>query len=57
MSAVLALGVVTLAVLGDGYYELSKHVWLASYLVAVSGLCGLAAAVIGASARFRRRAA
>jgi hypothetical protein len=56
-SALLALGVVTLAVLGDGYYELSKHVWLASYLVAVSGLCGAAAATVGASARFRRRAA
>jgi hypothetical protein len=56
-AALLALGVVTLAVLGDGYYELSKHVWLASYLVAVSGLCGAAAATVGASARFRRRAA
>jgi hypothetical protein len=53
-SALLGLGVVTLAVLGDGYYELSKHVWLGSYLFAVTGLAGLAAAVVGGTSRFRR---
>lgn len=53
-AALLGLGVVTLAVLGDGYYELSKHVWLGSYLLGVSALTGLAAAVVGGSARFRR---
>ncbi|MCD2198023.1 hypothetical protein LQ327_32095 [Actinomycetospora endophytica] len=53
-SALLGLGVVTLAVLGDGYYELSKHVWLASYLFGVTGLTGLAAAVVGGTTRFRR---
>ncbi|NMO91409.1 hypothetical protein [Actinomycetospora sp. TBRC 11914] len=53
-AALLGLGVVTLAVLGDGYYELSKHVWLGSYCFAVTGLAGAAAAVVGATARFRR---
>jgi hypothetical protein len=55
--ALLGLGVVTLAVLGDGYYELSKHVWLGSYLVLLSGLAGVAAAVVGTTGRFRRRSA
>lgn len=54
-SALLGLGVVTVAVLGDGYYELSKHVWLASYLFAVTGVTGATAAVVGATSRFRRR--
>ena len=54
-SALLGLGVVTLAVLGDGYYELSKHVWLGSYAILVSGVTGAAAAVVGTTARFRRR--
>jgi hypothetical protein len=53
-AAALGLGVVTLAVLGDGYYELSKHVWLGSYCFVVTGLAGTAAAVVGATARFRR---
>jgi hypothetical protein len=56
-SALLGLGVVTLAVLGDGYYELSKHVWLGSYAILVSGVTGAAAAVVGTTARFRRRSA
>jgi hypothetical protein len=55
-AALLGLGVVTLAVVGDGYYELSKHVWLASYCFAVTGLAGVTAAVVGATSRFRRRA-
>ncbi|HEY2223210.1 hypothetical protein [Actinomycetospora sp.] len=54
-SSLLGLGVVTVAVLGDGYYELSKHVWLASYLFGFTGLAGLAAAVVGGTARFRRQ--
>jgi hypothetical protein len=56
-AALLGLGVVTLAVLGDGYYELSKHVWLGSYCVLVGGLSGVAAVVVGTTARFRRRSA
>jgi hypothetical protein len=57
VSALLGVGVVALAVIGDGYYELSKHVWLASYLVGVSGLTGASAVVVGATARFRRPSA
>jgi hypothetical protein len=56
-AALLGLGVVTLAVLGDGYYELSKHVWLGSFCLLVSGLSGAAAVLVGTTARFRRRSA
>ncbi|MCD2186801.1 glycan biosynthesis hexose transferase WsfD [Actinomycetospora soli] len=55
-AALLGLGIVTLAVAGDGYYELSKHVWLGSYLFLTAGVTGLAAVVAAATARFRRRA-
>ena len=41
--------------LGDGYYELSKHVWLASYLVLTAGVTGVAAVVVGLTTRFRRQ--
>ncbi|MFC5060965.1 hypothetical protein [Actinomycetospora atypica] len=34
--AAAALGTVLLAVVGDGYVELAKHVWLASYLLVVT---------------------
>jgi hypothetical protein len=53
-AALLGLGIVTLAVLGDGYYELSKHVWLGSYCFAATGLSGAAAAVVAATRRYRR---
>ncbi|GLZ55280.1 hypothetical protein [Actinomycetospora sp. NBRC 106378] len=53
-TALLGLAIVTLAVLGDGYYELSKHVWLGSYLFLTAGVSGLAALALGATARFRR---
>ena len=62
--AVSAVGLVAAAVLGDGYFEIAKHTWLAAYLVAVTAtsvLLGLAVvaarrtfAVI--EARKRRRA-
>jgi hypothetical protein len=37
-----------MAVLGDGYFEIAKHVWLAAYLLDVTtfALVGLFAAVI-----------
>jgi hypothetical protein len=35
--AAAAVGTVLLATLGDGYVELAKHVWLASYLLVVTG--------------------
>jgi hypothetical protein len=34
--AVSAVGLVAAAVLGDGYFEIAKHTWLAAYLVAVT---------------------
>ncbi len=43
--AVGALGVVTLAVLADGYFEIAKHVWLGAYLLDVTA-AALAAGVI-----------
>lgn len=55
-TALLGLGIVTLAVAGDGYYELSKHVWLGSYLFLTAGVTGLAAAGAAVTARYRRRA-
>ncbi|PVZ04979.1 hypothetical protein [Actinomycetospora cinnamomea] len=56
--ALTALGVVVLAVLGDGYCELAKHVWLGSYVLVVAGTVLAAAAVIAGLrvARSRRPA-
>ena len=34
--AVSAAGLVAAAVLGDGYFEIAKHTWLAAYLVEVT---------------------
>jgi hypothetical protein len=39
LAAGTAFGLVVMAVLGDGYFEVFKHVWLAAYLLVVSGLC------------------
>ncbi|HEY2190830.1 MAG TPA: hypothetical protein VGH76_00820 [Actinomycetospora sp.] len=39
LGAVTAVGLVVVALLGDGYFEVFKHVWLAAYLLAVTGLC------------------
>jgi len=43
IGAVTALGLVVMAVLGDGYFEVFKHVWLAAYLLVVTGLSLLGA--------------
>jgi hypothetical protein len=47
LAAVTALGLVAVAVLGDGYFEVFKHVWLAAYLLLVGGLCLLGAVGAG----------
>jgi hypothetical protein len=59
-----ALGIVVMAVLGDGYYEIAKHVWLAAYLldVAALSLCVmvvpvLARRVVDVRERHRRQVA
>ncbi|GAA4883461.1 hypothetical protein [Actinomycetospora straminea] len=50
-----ALGVVVVAVLGDGYCELAKHVWLASYtLVVTGGVLLVTALAVAGHARTRR---
>ena len=59
LAAVTALGLVAAAVLGDGYFEVFKHVWLAAYLLVLAGL-GLLGAVGAAvcralSVRYARR--
>ncbi|GAA4796654.1 hypothetical protein GCM10023200_35950 [Actinomycetospora chlora] len=61
LAAVTALGLVAAAVLGDGYFEVFKHVWLAAYLLVLVGLSLLAAAgaVVGRAlvVRYGRRPA
>ena len=53
-AAVSAVGLVAAAVLGDGYFEIAKHVWLAAYLLVVTA-AALGLAVIAASRTFARR--
>ena len=56
--AVTALGLVAVAVLGDGYFEVFKHVWLAAYVLLVTGLClvgALGAGVVPLATGRRRR--
>ena len=38
VAAVGALGIAVLAVLGDGYFEIAKHTWLAGYLLDTAAL-------------------
>jgi len=45
LAAGTAVALVVVAVAGDGYFEVFKHVWLAAYLLAVSGLCLAGAAL------------
>lgn len=51
-SAAAAVGVCVVAVLGDGYFEIAKHVWLAAYLLDVTAV---ALALAAATLRPRRR--
>jgi hypothetical protein len=44
-----------MAVLGDGYFEVFKHVWLAAYLLLVTGLCLLGALGAGVARLVRSR--
>jgi hypothetical protein len=53
LAAVSAVGLVAAAVLGDGYFEIAKHVWLAAYLLVVTA----AAVVLGIAVWVVRRAA
>ena len=55
LGAVTALALVAAAVLGDGFFEIAKHVWLAAYLLEVTAAAALLAAIAaGVQARARR---
>jgi hypothetical protein len=55
LAAGTALGLVVVAVAGDGYFEVFKHVWLAAYLLALAGLSLAGAAATGLLAAWRAR--
>ena len=52
-AALTATGIAAVAVVGDGFYELTKHVWLASYLLVVTALLLAASGVAAALAALR----
>lgn len=54
VAALSAVGVCVAAVLGDGYFEVAKHVWLAAYLLDVTLLGLVGAVVIVGTAAARR---
>ncbi len=51
LAALSAVGIVVIAVLGDGYFEIAKHVWLAAYLLEVTGAALVLAAVVALLSR------
>lgn len=55
MAAAGAVGLVAAAVLGDGYFEIAKHVWLAAYLLD-GALCALVLAAAAWVTRGQRAA-
>jgi hypothetical protein len=55
LGAVTALGLIVMALLGDGFFEVFKHVWLAAYLLVVAGLCLLGALGAGVVRLTHRR--
>jgi hypothetical protein len=50
-----AVGIAALAVLGDGYYEIAKHVWLSAFLLDVTAGALIGAALAELVAPVRRR--
>ncbi|ODU00821.1 MAG: hypothetical protein ABS81_22440 [Pseudonocardia sp. SCN 72-86] len=55
LCAATSLALAGLAVLGDGYFEIAKHVWLAAYLVDTTVLALVATLVAGALDHRRTR--
>ena len=53
--AVTALGIVLVAVLGDGYCELAKHVWLGSYALVVAAATLVASGMAAGAGRLGAR--
>ena len=54
-AAVTAVALIAVAVIGDGYFEIFKHVWLAAYLLVVSALCLAGAVAAGLVPLLRAR--
>jgi hypothetical protein len=54
LAAGTALALVAVAVAGDGYFEVFKHVWLAAYLLALAALCLVGAAATALTGARRR---
>ncbi|MBA3907211.1 MAG: hypothetical protein H0X35_11085, partial [Pseudonocardiales bacterium] len=48
LAAVTAVALVAAAVLGDGFFEIAKHVWLAAYLLEVTAAAALLAGIVAA---------
>jgi hypothetical protein len=46
LAAVSAVGLVVVAVVGDGYFEIAKHTWLAAYLLVVGAVAVVLAGVV-----------
>jgi hypothetical protein len=53
VTALSAVGLAAFAVLGDGYFEIAKHTWLAAYLLDVTALALLGALVTAAAQTVR----
>ncbi len=53
VAAAAALGVAAVSVLGDGYFEIAKHVWLAAYFLDVTLLALLGVGALVALPRLR----
>jgi hypothetical protein len=45
-AAITSVGLTTAAVLGDGYFEIAKHVWLAAYLLEVTLVAIVGSAIV-----------
>ncbi len=55
LGAVAGVGLVVVAVLGDGMFEIAKHVWLAAYFLAQTAVAAALAGVVGAARRVHAR--
>jgi hypothetical protein len=55
VAGVTALGLALVAVLGDGYFEIAKHMWLAAYLLDLASWAMAGTVVAGGVVLARRR--
>lgn len=53
-AAVAAVVLAIAAVLGDGFFEIAKHVWLSAYLLQVAAVAAVAAGVVAGGPRLAR---